>query len=256
MSYSPQDAEILNVIRIGRPAVPALLAMLRQPSGQHLGFRQEAVCDALSGLAKEQDRAALTDLLLAGHLVVARCFTPLHGDKTLDTMIAALEQGLCNHDLLTLLEGYSSSKRMAAALTQYIKRNGRSGFVAGSVAEFLGEIRAYDAVPVLEGLLPVRGGTQYRRGIGTGLSMLGSKKGIPILLDVFETSGRRSKWPRHGAGQTLNTIVGRRIYLGSLGDGSMDAGGNFVEAQRQFREWWKKHEATLKFDRSTGRWKG
>ena len=111
------------------------------------------------------------------------------------------------------------------------------------------------ALEVLESKLPARGESSYKRGLGAGLALLGSKKGIAILIEVLADGGERDRWQRHSAAESLNTIAGQRIYKGSFGGADMQASGNFDEALKWFQDWWKNHEAELTFDRETGRWK-
>lgn len=252
-SYSSDDANVKAIVALGRPAVPCLIGVIRASNG--FGMELTAACDALEALVEKKDLPALTDLLASGKLDVAQCLRPLKSEEALDALLIPLGKGKTNYELFDALRAYKDSKRMRAALVRYLKSYGSTGDQqAGRAAEFAGEVRAYEALPALEALLPLRGESGYQRSVATGLVLLGAKKGIPLLIELFAEGGDRDGWERHTAGETLNDVVGQRAYKGTFGGSAMTATGNFDEAVAWFRDWWKDHEDEIVFDREKGRW--
>ena len=91
-----------------------------------------------------------------------------------------------------------------------------------------------------------------RREIAEALAMLGEKRGIVTLLDMFRGSSE-DDYDRHEAGNRLNALVGRSIYRGTFEPGSV-AKGNFDEAARQFDAWWAKVKSSIHYDVDRRAW--
>ena len=261
-SYSSNDENVTAIVDMGRPAVAALIRILRE--GRR-GMLVSAAIDALTELVTEKDRPHLAGMLAEGVLEVAECLKRIPGKESLDALLVPLDRGKISYAVIEALRPYRDEARMRKALIRYLERFGKAqDQQAGRAAEFLGEIREYGAIRILEklaaqpqterrGVMRFLGNSTFRRGVATGLVKLGSRTGFPILIEILGKKTALNDWDRHTSGELLNDIVGQRIYIGSLEPRARN-NGNFKEAAGAFRRWYAKHEAKLRFDRVTGRW--
>jgi hypothetical protein len=257
--YSSDELAVRRVIALGRAAIPALVAMLRESDHEHgPGMLNEAATDALAGLVNESDVPILAQLLEEGRLVATRAFVRVRSPAVLDALLDTVKRGFVSHDLVQGLEGYANDARVAATLVAWVEAQGaRAGWELSPVAEFLGHHRVAAAVPGLLKTLDARLEGHALVSVSVALSSLGRREGIEALLSVMENGagglGRSDDYVRHEAGEALNRIANRRIYSGTFEPGA-PLQGNADDAAKQFRAWWDEVKDKIRFDETRRAW--
>jgi hypothetical protein len=258
--YSSDNASVRNVIAIGRPAIPTLVAIIREGGGDHgPGMLMEAVTDALKRLVNESDVPVLAELLGEGRLVASRAFERLRSPAALEALLVPVQRGFVSYDLVHALDGFASDPRVGAALVAWLAEHGmNAGWELGPVAEFLGNHRVVAAVDPLLKIAASAPGFEAASKVGTALASLGRKEGIDLLIGVMEGRsgggmGHHDDYERHSAGEALNRIAGRRVYTGSYEPGGA-LRGNADEAAKQFRAWWDEVKDKIRFDETRRAW--
>ena len=257
--YSSSDPAVEKVVAIGPAAIPALVEILREGDGGHgPGMLYTAATDALAELVNENDVPVLAQLLAEGRLVAARAFAKLRSPAALDALLGPVARGFVSFDVVRALENFSSNPRVGAALVSWISAHGAAGsWEVGPVAEFLGDHHVAAAVEPILKLTQVPLEAHAAQKVGGALAALGRKEGIETLIAVMEGkfAGVRPSddYPRHEAGETLNRIVGRRIYSGSHEPGG-GIRGNADEAATQFGAWWNGVKDKIRFDETRRAW--
>lgn len=255
-SYSSEEPRVRQIVALGRDVVPVLLDEMRRGAawGPAPGFRTTAAADAMAGLATDEDLDALAQLLVDGHLIAAKCFKRLHGDRVVAALLAPVSKGFVDHDLLEALRRHRKDARVRPALLAWLEEHGKGGsFDVGHTATFLAEDGAREAVPLLVPLLGQGSEPEVTVEIAKAVVTLGDPRGIPSLIGVMREGGSHTGWAEHSAGEALNRVVGERIYTGSHGPG-MGVTGNVREAARRFAEWWEASKDRLRFDDERGAW--
>jgi HEAT repeat protein len=254
MSYSSDEPRVRKIVALGRRAVPTLLEEVRSQHVFSTGYRSTAAADAMAMLATDEDVPALAGLLGDGHLLAARCFRGLHGPKAVDALLAPLEKGFLQYDLLEALARHRKDERVRSALRKWLERFGRGGeYAVGQAAEFLADSRDEAAVPLLVPLLDLPLETGVRMRVARALVRLGEKSGIPVLIEVVEEVVGHYAWERDQAGKALNDVVGEDVYTGNFVRGRQT--GNVREAAKRFREWWEASKDRVRFDRKRRAWR-
>jgi HEAT repeat protein len=256
-SYSTENPQVRRIVAMGRAAVPALLKVLEEPEPAFgPGFYKEAASDAFAALVDEEDLPALARLLSEGILVAARCFRGLRSEAALDALLVPVGKGMMSYELLEALEVHHGEPRVQQALVAYLEKYGLGGgFHVGQVAEFLGEAGAFEAVPVLRRLLEPARGIEIRRPVANALVLLGERDAIPVLIEILDTpAASHRSYVRHAAGENLNRLVGRTVFLGRFEPGGEHT-GNYEDAAREFRTWWETNREKLTYDRERRRFR-
>jgi hypothetical protein len=258
--YSSDEPRVTRIIAMGRPAIPVLMRYLREvnagrmPSG---GFHQEAARDALKGLVGEQDFADLAELLADGVLEASRALASLENPKVLDALLVPIRKGLVSWEYVEDLQRFGKVKEVRAAFVEWLDKFGRAGEWQGAtVARAVGELGIVEAIPVMKEIVASKKCDSYPRvEMAEALTRMGEKAGVAVLLDEFDPSTEglgRIHGHRHQVGEALNRVVGEKWYIGRHGPGEDE--GNFDEAVPKFKEWWKKAEATLRWDEKKLKW--
>jgi hypothetical protein len=251
-SYSSNNKTVKRIVAMGRPAVPALIQVLREPR-QGFGFVETAATDALKELVEPRDRAALTELLILGVDGAAKCFAKIPGEESLAALLTAVDKRMVGHELVQALGRYKKEERTHRALREYLRRHGKAAlWEASEIAVLLAEGRAFAAREQIEELAGLGAGEDHAiENFGKALAMLGSRNGLKILIELF-AAPRTEVWVRHRAGTELNSLIVKRIYVGRYT--AREPTGNFEEAAQQFRDWYAENRLTMKFDKSIQRW--
>jgi hypothetical protein len=255
-SYSSEEPRVRQLVALGRDVAPVLLEEMRRRGswGPGPGFRATAAADAMAGLATDEDLDALAQLLADGHLIAARSFQRLQGDRVVAALLAPVSKGFVDHDLLEALRRHRKDERVRPALLEWLEEHGASAsFEVGHAATFLAEDGAREAVPLLVPLLDGASEPEALVEIAKAVVTLGDPRGIPVLIDVMRRGGSRTGWAEHSAGEALNRVVGETIYAGSAGPG-MGVTGNARAAAGRFAEWWEASKDRLRFDDERGAW--
>ncbi|MEM8884467.1 MAG: hypothetical protein AAGD14_10375 [Planctomycetota bacterium] len=253
-SYMSDDPNVLKIRRLGRPAAPSLIRAIDEYEEAFPTMWMTAATDALKPLVLEADRPALRKILLDGKTDIARCFARIPGDESRDVLLEAIGEGIVGHELLEELRRYANAKPVRRALIGYLERSGSaSEWSTAAVADFLGEIRAYDAIPVLERLAAEAGG-RFEPGLAQGLVRLGSRKGVPLLI-AYVANRRNDAWERHSAAEVLNEVTRRGTYVGGNMWGASADSDRLDKAAEAFRKFWDEKKDKLSFDRKVGAWK-
>jgi hypothetical protein len=251
---SSGDAAIRRITALGHAAFGAVVAVLRESKG-HEGMLQSAIVAVLKQIGEAGDEPVVAELMREGHLAAAAALLRVQTPAALDVLVDEVERGFVDHTILESLEPRRREPRVPKALIGWLQAHGRKGsFDTGQVAEFLGEARAAEAVPVLLPLLDVSLPSDGRMRVAKALCDLGEKAGIPALIGVLAGEGEdmHGDWPRHTAGEALNRIAGKRYYSGSFQPGSST--GNYDEAAQAFRGWWEAVQDTIRWDPARRAW--
>lgn len=259
-TYYSDNAVVRNVIALGRPAIPTLVALVREGEGGHgPGMLMMAVTDALARLVNESDVPVLTDLLTEGRLVAARAFEHLRSPAARDALLTPVKRGFVSHDLVEALNGFADDPSVAAALVAWLEAHGvNAGSEVASVANFVDDHHVASAVEPLLKIAAASPEPYVAARVGIALASLGRREGIETLLKVMDGGsggglGGHDDYPRRDAGDALNRIVGRRIYTGTFEPGGVSR-GNPDEAAKQFRAWWDGVKGKIRFDETRRAW--
>lgn len=255
-SYSSDNPIVQRIAAMGRKAVPSLGKYLRElrPGFPPGGFDGHAAGDALEDLVEEEDLPMLAELLENGILEAARAAAAIGTEAARDALLVPVGKGMLGHDLVSALTGWRDDPVVHRALIEFLRTSGpHGGWNVGAAAEFLADGRVVEAVPVLQEILAAATEVDTLRPVAEALAELGEKAGIPVLIDCLAESGFHGDWQRHEAGEALNRITGRRIYIGSFHPGKSE--GNYEEAAEEFRKWWSESGDHLEFDPKWRRWR-
>ncbi len=260
-SYSSMDEGVAAVIAIGRPAIPALVRIMREVHGVDpggAGTIRRGAQDALAGIVDVTDVPFLRELVVDGIDDAALALRRIGGDAARDALLAAVTQGHASHLLVDALRGFAGDPAVHTALITWLEGHGEFGsYDVGRVAEFLGEAGAREAGPILDRLLGIPLRDECRARVAAARAQLGGKNGLAVLIDVLGTSPNNNVEIRDGtrlrAGNSLNRLTGKAWFKGGYDD-HFSAIGNFDEAARQYREWWTTAESRVRFDLVRRRW--
>jgi len=273
-TYTTDNESVKAIVALGRDAVPELLAILGGRLGPPLkadsstgpfglgsggpSFVKEAAIEALCQLVTEEDRDELAALVAQGNYNAARPLSRIPGEETLDALLAPVQNGMFDHQLLAALDPFADSPRLRRTLIAYLDEYGRAAdYDVGLVADFVGGHSMEEAVPALRRVLAFGGEDSTRVSVSRALVTLGCIDGIEELLKVFEKpSDRFGTWARASAGNTLNEICGKRIFLSREDDNTHETLGNWSEAAQKFRAWWETAKGTIHWDAEARRWVG
>ncbi len=257
-SYSSRDPAVAKVVALGRDAIPALAAILRENDDHGAGMLVTATKDALADLVTEADVPLLAQLLADGHLAAAGAFKNLRSPAALDALLDTVKRGFVSYDLVEQFDHFRDDPQIAPALIGWLEAHGESaGWEVSPVARYLGEHRVREAVPALSKLLGAGRDAHARTSAAVALARFGEKSGVETLVEIFEAPaagpGRSDDHVRHEAGEELNKIAGRRIYTGSF-EPSGGIRGNADDAAKLFREWWNGVKDKIRFDATRRVW--
>ncbi len=253
-TYTSGDRRVTDLVRLGRPAVPALLEDLKRAESH--SFRPKAASEALRRLLVVEDVPTVARMLEEGHLDVAPALSRLPAEVVVPALVAPLSKGYHSFALVEGLTPFKSDKRVQVALIRWLEADpdADGSSLIGSTARLLGEADVRDAVPTLLAIVERGVGSMNRREVAEALVTLGERRGIEVLLDLFRSiAPARPTYDRHAAGERLNDVVGRRIYRGTSGPGG-ESDGNYEEALAQFDAWWAEVRDTIRYDPDRRAW--
>jgi hypothetical protein len=251
--YSSEDRRVVDLVRLGRPAVSALLEDLTLD--RDLGYRSRAAAQALERLLVVDDIPTVARMLEDGHLSVAPALAKIPAEVAVPALVAPLSKGYNSFALIEELEPFKKDERVTSALIHWLEGDPDTGgsSLIGSTARLLAGANVRPAVPTLIRLLDRGVGSMNRGTVALALETLGEKRGIEELLGVFRSTDTESRhYDRHAAGERLNRISGQRFYRGSSGPDGTD--GNFDEAARQFDAWWTGVKGSIRYDEERRTW--
>ncbi len=262
-SFRPFDRRIDKVVKLGRPAIPAVVKILIEGEGKKAGYLGEAAARALHELVEERDVPLLRRLLVDGHYRAAGALAKLASKDALDALVEPVNRGFLEFHLLWALDRHGAKSRIQRALLQWLEQYGPGGeSIVGDAALLLSRHRVLDAKPVLKNLLE-KGKKKtpaiVKWGVAAAAAHLGEKAGIPALIEVFANTEEDQGWARHRAGHSLNRVAGRRTYKGAKDlqpDGDLPKPGELphTTALKRFRAWWKDVGERMRFDRQRWAW--
>jgi hypothetical protein len=260
-TFSTSGKHVRQLVELGRDAVPELVAVIREGRSDGFGgfaasFIPDAASHALKELVTDDDLPLLAALLAEGHVEVACCFGKIRAEGALNALLEPIRRGFVGIELMEALGRFRKEKAVADTVIAYLKKHGDSNS-ADIAIEFVADAGMMEAAPVIAEMVRPANPWDRRVELAACLARLGDDAGITQLLEVFANRDKEkysgADYARHRAGEALNWVVGRKIYVGRF-DGEDGPKGNDDEALKAFREWWVNVRDHVLYNPQTRRW--
>jgi hypothetical protein len=184
-----------EVAKLGRDAVPFVLALVRDAERQHVAV--STACSALSIVAEKEDVPALRELLLAGETEVAHPLASLQRrgvPEATEALLAAVAAGRFDDDVAEALADAQDKPRTAKAVRAWIESAGElTGDVRSEAAGLFAALGARDAAPLVEPWVAKATKDWEFMTLADSLTRLGSRQGLELSLRI--ATERRTRFP-------------------------------------------------------------
>lgn len=254
-----------QLVALGRAAVPALLKVICDDDLSVRGMMKSSAAKALPELVADGDAEMLARRMREGHRELEYSFARLRAPTSLLVYASLIREGCFSYGLVEVVSQHLSDEDVVDGCCGWLAAPKYDGDKDWAITMMANIAAAFGprAVAPLQALFqkPLR--SDARIAVATALVRLGDKDAIPAVIDTFaapvdEPGARPDGLHRHLAGNLLNAVSGTRLYVGRVvydfPKGKTNWTGNFDEAAKGFREWWKKSKDALRFDPVARTW--
>ncbi len=253
-AYVEPNPDAAELAKLGRAAMPALLAFLRddRPDLDAPESRARVVADALAFLAYERDLPAIGLLIAHDRTAAARVLGRLPSPAALDALLGAIERDVVDDEVLDALEAQDPDPRVERTVLAWLKRSHRD-VGAPRAAEFLARRHRTEAAESVRSAMWFNSHPRTRARLAASLAALGDHEGVRQLVE--SAHAWRNPSAQRIAGEALNVVVGRRVLRVEPGPEQGPPRGNFDEAAAEFQQWWDANHEALVFNPAGWRWR-
>lgn len=237
--FMPDDPAVLELVALGRAALPSLVKELGGSTRVARGFRPGAAAAAMGRLCTKEDTPLLARLLDEGSLRVASVMVDVNDPEAVPALVRALQAGRLSYEVAQALRHFRDDRTRVPVL-RFLEEHG-AAYPPGTMVLFdlVVEMDMREAVPALTAIAKAGGDDSQRNArivnACRALVQLGDAAGLPPLIAAL-TLGGSDDWLVGWAGRTLNRVTGQDHWK---------EGGDGADARKRYEEWYESVRENL-----------